>query len=169
MTFDPNNSTFTRMGSFKQTTMTERMQDAQDCKPAGNSISSIRPGLPSQAPADSTDVLTPTLGRCLTESVPAKPIHNPYAIERPHATPMMLQRQGSFRGFGQLNQTSPFKRQLSLRITDLPSNLERQQRSMSLESSDFSKPTSPGKYQMPLIVDVGKIQRKIIRVFHYHT
>lgn len=44
----------------------------------------------------------------------------------------MLQRQGSFRGFSQLNQASPFKRQLSLRISELPSNLERT-RSMSLQ------------------------------------
>lgn len=56
------------------------------------------------------------------------------AIERPHATLSMLQRQGSFRGFSQLNQASPFKRQLSLRISELPSNLERT-RSMSLQPS----------------------------------
>ena len=29
---------------------------------------------------------------------------NPYAIARPHPTDLMLQRQTSFRGFGQLNQ-----------------------------------------------------------------
>jgi numb-like protein len=51
----------------------------------------------------------------------------------------MLQRQGSFRGFQQLNQASPFKRQMSLRISDLPSTLERQ-RSLSLEGSDFRLP-----------------------------
>lgn len=45
----------------------------------------------------------------------------------------MLQRQGSFRGFNQLNQASPFKRQMSLRISDLPSNLERT-RAMSLQA-----------------------------------
>ena len=69
-------------------------------------------------------------------------MHNPFAIERPHATPSMLERQGSFRGFNQLNQASPFKRsakrQLSLRVNDLPSNLERT-RSHSLEPSDLSR------------------------------
>lgn len=50
----------------------------------------------------------------------------------------MLERQGSFRGFNQLNQASPFKRQLSLRISDLPSNLERT-RSHSLEPTDLSR------------------------------
>lgn len=67
---------------------------------------------------------------------PAKQVHNPYAIERPHAPPTMLQRQNSFRGFSSLNQASPFKRQLSLRIGDLPSTQERQ-RSMSVGSSDM--------------------------------
>lgn len=65
-------------------------------------------------------------------------MYNPFAIERPHATPSMLERQGSFRGFNQLNQASPFKRQLSLRVNDLPSNLERT-RSHSLEPTDLSR------------------------------
>ncbi|XP_033610966.1 protein numb isoform X3 [Cryptotermes secundus] len=107
MTFDPKNSTFTRTGSFRQTSITERLQDPQELKPI--------------------------------EPPPVKPVFNPYAIERPHATVSMLQRQGSFRGFQQLNQASPFKRQMSLRISDLPSTLERQ-RSLSLEGSDFRLP-----------------------------
>lgn len=75
-----------------------------------------------------------------------KPVYNPYAIERPHATPSMLQRQGSFRGFSQLPGASPFKRQLSLRISELPSNLERQ-RSLSLEGNDIRLPPSSMKSQ----------------------
>ena len=71
----------------------------------------------------------------VSAALPPKPVNNPHAIERPHATVTMLQRQGSFRGFSQLNQASPFKRQLSLRITDLPSNIERT-RSLSLEGSN---------------------------------
>ena len=47
----------------------------------------------------------------------------------------MLQRQTSFRGFNQqlggpankITSSSPFKRQLSLRLTELPSTIERQQ------------------------------------------
>lgn len=73
---------------------------------------------------------------CL-ESPPIKPVYNPFAIERPHATPQLLQRQGSFRGLGNLSEASPFKRQLSLRLNNLPSNLERI-RSRSLESSDLN-------------------------------
>lgn len=51
----------------------------------------------------------------LNEPPPMKPVINPYAIDRPHATPLMLQRQTSFRPLSNLK--SPFKRQLSMRIT----------------------------------------------------
>jgi numb-like protein len=64
---------------------------------------------------------------------------NPFAIARPHAPDLMLQRQTSFRGFGHLQAAgnSPFKRQLSLRLTDLPSTLERQRASgLQLSSLD---------------------------------
>ncbi|XP_033216650.1 protein numb isoform X2 [Belonocnema kinseyi] len=105
MTFDSRTSTFTRSGSFRQPSLTERLQDSRE---------------------RSVDV------------PPLRPVHNPFAIERPHATPSMLERQGSFRGFNQLNQASPFKRQLSLRVNDLPSNLERT-RSHSLEPTDLSR------------------------------
>uniref|UniRef100_A0A2M3Z990 Putative adaptor protein numb n=1 Tax=Anopheles braziliensis TaxID=58242 RepID=A0A2M3Z990_9DIPT len=94
MTFDMKNSTFTRTGSFRQQTMTERLADTAVVVPQPNSNAS-------------------------------KP-YNPFAIERPHATPSMLERQGSFRGFTQIGSASPFKRQMSLRINDLPSNAERQ-------------------------------------------
>ncbi|KAJ1526753.1 hypothetical protein ONE63_008329 [Megalurothrips usitatus] len=118
MKFDPKDSTFTRSGSFRQPSLTERLADPQELKPA--------------------------------EPVAAAPAHkagNPFAIERPHATVSMLQRQGSFRGFSQLNQASPFKRQLSLRIGDLPSNLERQ-RSQSL-ASQTSAPSRPQVSPIP--------------------
>ncbi|XP_035909697.1 protein numb isoform X2 [Anopheles stephensi] len=98
MTFDMKNSTFTRTGSFRQQTMTERLA----------------------AGAADTAVVAPQ-----QNNNAAKP-YNPFAIERPHATPSMLERQGSFRGFTQIGSASPFKRQMSLRINDLPSNAERQ-------------------------------------------
>lgn len=92
MTFDMKSSTFTRTGSFRQQTMTERLVDPP------SAIVAPQP----------------------------KGAYNPFAIERPHATPSMLERQGSFRGFTQIGAQSPFKRQMSLRINDLPSNAERQ-------------------------------------------
>ncbi|XP_022238688.1 protein numb-like [Limulus polyphemus] len=94
VTIDTENSTFTRKGSFRHTTLTERKQDPQEC--------------------------------IVAEPPPVKQVHNPYAVERPHATPSMLERQGSFRVFSTLNQSSPFKRQLSLRVNELPSTLDRQ-------------------------------------------
>lgn len=49
------------------------------------------------------------------EPPPVRPVSNPYAIDRPHATPLMLQRQTSFRPLSKLRSQTPFKRQLSLR------------------------------------------------------
>ncbi|XP_037776179.1 protein numb-like isoform X2 [Penaeus monodon] len=116
MSFDPTTSTFTRTGSFRQMTVTERLSDPQECKPI--------------------------------EPVPVKKVENPHAIARPHATPLMLQRQGSFRVFQHLSQSSPFKRQLSLRLNDLPSNLERT-RSMSLDNSATNAMTTNNNIQPP--------------------
>ena len=59
------------------------------------------------------------------DPIPQRQTANPFAVQRPHATQDMLVRQGSFRGFQKLSETSPFKRQLSLRLNDLPSTLER--------------------------------------------
>ena len=101
MTFDMKNSTFTRTGSFRTQTMTERLVDP-----------------PSAAVA------------------PQPKAYNPFAIERPHATPSMLERQNSFRGFTQMGAQSPFKRQMSLRINDLPSNTERQKAFLDTNTSN---------------------------------
>ena len=65
---------------------------------------------------------------CILEPPPpvkTSTVVNPHAIARPRATPSMLQRQGSCRGFSTLNEASPFKRQLSLHLPDLPSNKSR--------------------------------------------
>lgn len=50
--------------------------------------------------------------RFAIEPPPIRQVSNPYAIDRPHATPLMLQRQASFK---LLRSQTPFKRQLSLR------------------------------------------------------
>lgn len=79
MNFDTKNSTFTRTGSFRQQTMTERLAETPSAIVA-----------PQQ------------------QMQGGKPF-NPFAIERPKATPTMLERQGSFRGLGPLGAQSPFK------------------------------------------------------------
>lgn len=96
MSFDTKNSTFTRLGSFRHQTLTEQQQRG------------------------TLDTTTPSAA-----ILPQPKPFNPFAIERPHATPSMLERQGSFRAFSTIGSQSPFKRQMSLRINDLPSNTER--------------------------------------------
>lgn len=117
MSFDMNNKTFTRTGSFRQQTMTERLANADTAIVAPNNNNN------------------------------ANKAANPFAIERPHATPSMLERQGSFRGFTQIGTASPFKRQMSLRINDLPSNAERQRA--------FLDPTSPNRTSVSPIPEVS--------------
>ena len=70
-----------------------------------------------------------------TEPVPVLPVSNPYAVERPHAPVGMFERQGSVRLQGRLSEASPFKRQYSLRLNELPSTLERQGRLPTRENT----------------------------------
>lgn len=110
MTFDTKNSTFTRTGSFRQQTLTERLAMAT----VGTNERSVDgPGSAMPGPPAAT----------------VKPF-NPFAIERPHATPNMLERQSSFR-LSTIGSQSPFKRQMSLRVNDLPSNADRQRAFMA--------------------------------------
>ncbi|XP_001944537.2 protein numb isoform X2 [Acyrthosiphon pisum] len=127
MNYDPKTSVFTRTGSFRTPSLTEQQSE---------------PNIPLNAPPQPPPFLQlnkdiPTSVKPLQQN-PTTPKVSTNAIERPHATLSMLQRQGSFRGFTQLNQASPFKRQLSLRISELPSNLERT-RSMSLQPTANSR------------------------------
>ncbi|XP_037550553.1 protein numb homolog isoform X2 [Nematolebias whitei] len=126
-TFDANRTTFTREGSFRVTTATEAaereeiMRQIQDTKKepdvkvavisANNVVSSSVPP-PGGSPSSSPPLSASTLG--------------PQVIPRRHAPVEALARQGSFRGFPGLSQkTSPFKRQLSLRMNELPSTMQR--------------------------------------------
>ncbi|XP_054651700.1 protein numb homolog isoform X1 [Dunckerocampus dactyliophorus] len=128
-TFDANRTTFTREGSFRVTTATEaaereevmrQLQDAKkaevEVKVSGNSsgmvTNSAHQSGGSPSPSSSPPLSLSSLG--------------PQAIPRRHAPVEALARQGSFRGFPALSQkTSPFKRQLSLRMNELPSTMQR--------------------------------------------
>lgn len=121
MTFDTKNNTFTRTGSFRQQTMTERFANNER-------------GIDTPSAA-----ITPQ----------PKPF-NPFAIERPHATPSMLERQGSFRAFSTIGSQSPFKRQMSLRINDLPSNAERQKAFMAAAAGNALALTTPIRSVSPI-------------------
>uniref|UniRef100_A0A671XLR6 Protein numb homolog n=1 Tax=Sparus aurata TaxID=8175 RepID=A0A671XLR6_SPAAU len=113
-TFDANRTTFTREGSFRVTTATEAaereevMRQLQDAKNAETEVNTGGSPSPSSSPPPSLAAL------------------GPQAIPRRHAPADVIARQGSFRGFPVLSQkTSPFKRQLSLRMNELPSTMQR--------------------------------------------
>ncbi|XP_040497620.1 protein numb homolog isoform X6 [Ursus maritimus] len=127
-TFDASRTTFTREGSFRVTTATEQaereeiMKQIQDAKKAETDKtvvgSSVAPGSAAPSPSSPT---SPT-----SDAAASLETNNPHAIPRRHAPIEQLARQGSFRGFPALSQKmSPFKRQLSLRINELPSTMQR--------------------------------------------
>lgn len=127
-TFDASRTTFTREGSFRVTTATEQaereeiMKQIQDSKKAETDKtvggSSVAPGSTAPSPSSPT---SPT-----SDAAAGLEMNNPHAIPRRHAPIEQLARQGSFRGFPALSQKmSPFKRQLSLRVNDLPSTMQR--------------------------------------------
>ncbi|XP_035286847.1 protein numb homolog isoform X2 [Anguilla anguilla] len=142
-TFDANRTTFTREGSFRVTTATEQaereevMRQIQEAKKAeteakaaasapvnlapapANHASALPPGPASASASSSSPSGSPPLA-------PPSQDSNPHAIPRRHATVEALARQSSFRGFPALSQkTSPFKRQMSLRMNELPSTMQR--------------------------------------------
>ncbi|XP_048046470.1 protein numb homolog isoform X1 [Megalobrama amblycephala] len=131
-TFDANRTTFTREGSFRVTTATEQaereevMRHLQDAKKDSEGV------LGSSSVGASNPVVT-LAGPNGSSSSPPLPMAtlapqeaNPHAIPRRHAPVEALARQGSFRGFPALSQkTSPFKRQMSLRMNELPSTMQR--------------------------------------------
>ncbi|KAL2099301.1 hypothetical protein ACEWY4_005781 [Coilia grayii] len=133
-TFDANRTTFTREGSFRVTTATEAaereevMRQLQDAK----KVESDSKVPTTTAPLSNQVVGGPSSPSSSSSSppLPGGPLgaqdSNPHAIPRRHAPVEALARQGSFRGFPALSQkTSPFKRQLSLRMNELPSTMQR--------------------------------------------
>ena len=98
--YDSKEASFTRHGSFRPSTMTERLADPQALKVVDGE-----------------------------KSKPESSEENQFAVSRPKATELMYQRQASYRGLGNLAGASPFKRagagQLSLRLDQLPSTKER--------------------------------------------
>ncbi|XP_042598827.1 protein numb homolog isoform X3 [Cyprinus carpio] len=131
-TFDANRTTFTREGSFRVTTATEQaereevMRQLQDAKKdsegvlGGSCVGVSNPVVTLAGPNGSSS--SPPLPMATLAPQEA----NPHAIPRRHAPVEALARQGSFRAFPALSQkTSPFKRQMSLRMNELPSTMQR--------------------------------------------
>uniref|UniRef100_A0A6I8QSM9 Protein numb homolog n=1 Tax=Xenopus tropicalis TaxID=8364 RepID=A0A6I8QSM9_XENTR len=132
-TFDASRTTFTREGSFRVTTATEQAEREEVMKQIQESRKELEVKAPVVPAAPSTTVSstpTPVLQSSPTSEVfvvqDSKDLNYPHAIPRRHAPVEQLARQGSFRGFPALSQKmSPFKRQLSLRINELPSTVQR--------------------------------------------
>ncbi|XP_065449075.1 protein numb homolog isoform X12 [Chrysemys picta bellii] len=129
-TFDASRTTFTREGSFRVTTATEQaereeiMRQIQDAKAETEVKTTAAPSAtPSNTAPSPGSPASPTAD--ITASLD-KEMNHPHVIPRRHAPIEQLARQGSFRGFPALSQKmSPFKRQLSLRINELPSTVQR--------------------------------------------
>lgn len=131
-TFDASRTTFTREGSFRVTTATEQaereevMRQIQDAKKAETELvpATITPTVTETTAPSPTLPTSPTIEESFV--LDSKDLNHPHAIPRRHAPVEQLARQGSFRGFPVLSQKmSPFKRQLSLRMNELPSTMQR--------------------------------------------
>ncbi|KAM3616307.1 uncharacterized protein V6R79_015755 [Siganus canaliculatus] len=118
--FDASRTSFVREGSFRansscsqQGSSSERDDKPDKKKDQPAAVPSLPPGTASPPEGAASPMERPEPG-------------GPHAIPRRHAPIEQLVRQGSFRGFPALSQkNSPFKRQLSLRLNDLPSTLQR--------------------------------------------
>ncbi|XP_030805691.1 protein numb homolog isoform X11 [Camarhynchus parvulus] len=156
-TFDASRTTFTREGSFRVTTATEQaereeiMRQMPDAKAVETEVKTVAPGAASNNTAPSSG--SPTSPTAEVAASVDKETSNPHAIPRRHAPIEQLARQGSFRGFPALSQKmSPFKRQLSLRINELPSTVQRKtdfpmKNSGTEWSSTSSGAASPSVFQ----------------------
>ncbi|KAG8560927.1 hypothetical protein GDO81_015185 [Engystomops pustulosus] len=134
-TFDASRTTFTREGSFRVTTATEQAEREEVMKQIQESKKVVesepKPVIPVATTSTTVTLTTPpVLAPSPTSELymvqESKDGSNPHMIPRRHAPVEQLARQGSFRGFPALSQKmSPFKRQLSLRINELPSTVQR--------------------------------------------
>uniref|UniRef100_S4R9U0 Protein numb homolog n=1 Tax=Petromyzon marinus TaxID=7757 RepID=S4R9U0_PETMA len=127
-TFDASRTSFTREGSFRVMTATEQaerqeaLRQIEEQKRAVKIKITVKTSLTTPFATPSPPL--PTTIKCMI----AGPSDggSVLAIPRRHAPIDELVRQGSFRGFPALLQkSSPFKRNLSLRLNDLPSTLQR--------------------------------------------
>uniref|UniRef100_A0A8D0DJV9 Numb-like protein n=1 Tax=Salvator merianae TaxID=96440 RepID=A0A8D0DJV9_SALMN len=124
--FDATRTSFAREGSFRlpgPPASTVRPSGARPPQDRKKAEAATAPAAPSPAPAQPGSASPPQGATSPEEKAEAG---GPHAIPRRHAPLEQLVRQGSFRGFPTLSQkNSPFKRQLSLRLNELPSTLQR--------------------------------------------
>ncbi|XP_069765928.1 LOW QUALITY PROTEIN: numb-like protein [Narcine bancroftii] len=134
--FDASRTSFTREGSFRVTTAShqaereETMKQLQE-KKRGEAVAVGSPSAGSVPPAPGGSPPPPGAASPVDKGESSAQ----HAIPRRHAPLEQLVRQGSFRGFPALSQkNSPFKRQLSLRLNELPSTLQRKTAEFEVKS-----------------------------------
>ncbi|MGH0124546.1 UNVERIFIED_CONTAM: hypothetical protein FKN15_037505 [Acipenser sinensis] len=115
--FDASRTSFVREGSFRVTSATQQAEREEVMKQLQDRKKAESPSLPADSASPPEGAASP---------VDRTEAGYQHAIPRRHAPIEQLVRQGSFRGFPALSQkNSPFKRQLSLRLNELPSTLQR--------------------------------------------
>ncbi|KAM6959250.1 LOW QUALITY PROTEIN: numb-like protein [Aplochiton taeniatus] len=128
--FDASRTSFVREGSFRINSTSSQQGGAGERDEATRQPHEKKKDPPCAVPALPPGTASPPEGAASPVDRSGEP-GGPHAIPRRHAPIEQLVRQGSFRGFPALSQkNSPFKRQLSLRLNDLPSTLQR-------KTSDF--------------------------------
>ncbi|XP_008290385.1 numb-like protein isoform X1 [Stegastes partitus] len=119
--FDASRTSFVREGSFRGNSSCSQQGSSSE---RDDKLQEKKKDQPSVIPALPPGTASPPQGAASPMDRPEP--GGPHAIPRRHAPIEQLVRQGSFRGFPALSQkNSPFKRQLSLRLNDLPSTLQR--------------------------------------------
>nr|XP_054590668.1 numb-like protein isoform X3 [Nothobranchius furzeri] len=119
--FDASRTSFVREGSFRINSSSSQQGSSSD---RDEKVQDKKKDQPCTIPALPPGAASPPEGAASPMERPEPGV--PHAIPRRHAPIEQLVRQGSFRGFPALSQkNSPFKRQLSLRLNDLPSTLQR--------------------------------------------
>uniref|UniRef100_A0A8C5R8M7 Numb-like protein n=1 Tax=Leptobrachium leishanense TaxID=445787 RepID=A0A8C5R8M7_9ANUR len=133
--FDASRTSFAREGSFRVTSASQQaereevmkhLQDKKKVEEVQIPPSNVPPvvAVPSPSLPAPPENHSPT--QCAAIPNEKGEAGGQHAIPRRHAPLEQLVRQGSFRGFPALSQkNSPFKRQLSLRLNELPSTLQR--------------------------------------------
>ncbi|XP_007537973.1 numb-like protein isoform X1 [Erinaceus europaeus] len=121
--FDASRTSFAREGSFRGRPAEREAPDKKKAEAAAAPTAAPGPAQPGHV---SPTPATTSPGEKGEAGTPVAAGTSAAAIPRRHAPLEQLVRQGSFRGFPALSQkNSPFKRQLSLRLNELPSTLQR--------------------------------------------
>uniref|UniRef100_A0A5K3EYU0 PID domain-containing protein n=1 Tax=Mesocestoides corti TaxID=53468 RepID=A0A5K3EYU0_MESCO len=111
-TYTNDDSTFIRMSSFRQTSLSERLLDPQSAIVVDNNVNMPTKSHLGDTTADNEAVAPLEVGADKIVSLP-KPLSG--AIPRPRANPSLIERQTSLRLFPKLQESTPFKHSLSMR------------------------------------------------------